>query len=1071
LPIERLAARPVSRTRTQDTIAVVADASQMRHRLRSRENFLIIIRAASGIEGFGARGKVPMRALDRLDDTEATVSAAEPHADGLVARARLLDQLEQAPRGALLWITAGPGAGKTALAATWAKTRWAGRAGADVLWYDVDEIDSDPLRFCATVGGFLGLPHGFGADIPPHPTPEAFAEIAEAARRWLQAPRQAGGEGSRLLVFDDVHRAPADAVTIAFLPLLAEALRPEDRILCLSRRSPPWPVAEDPISAPRLALFADLHVQPEEFPDFARDLPGGQALSCDLFLAGVQRSGGWISEMLPFAWQHMLPGRMAEAAGLGPEDMAGDRRVLLTSAFLQRGHSAEWEALAGPDAVTLLSRLARAGGLVSRLPDGTLRKHDAFHAALMRDAEADLPPAALNEARRKTAALLGRRQEVLSAVRLLIAAGDPDGASRLVLETAAAMSLAGQNQDIEDAIGLLPDDLAGRPLQRIWLAFARSPYEPREAQRRLSEIRQSLQPETSPVEYALALGCEARAVLSDFFDFHELPRLVEEMDRVLPRLEVHPAAERQRLLLTRCISILIGWPTHPEVEQARHHLEAVLPFLPATAQLMMGGVLINYLIWWRGDVAAARPFLDHLEATARRPDMAPLAVMTWYYGALSCAYRDGDDDALRRLTDEVVAFAGAHGVSHRLTNAFWIVTQAYASGGDPKAAAAMLERYAACAQERWRRTDFIGRHHLRSFVALCGGDTAMAIAEAEQALGYAKRYGGPHQTANQDLLLAMASAIDGSAAARPHVDELRRVASLTGNATFLLHANLAEALLELADGRGAVAAALWNRVADAACRLGVRRIAGLGHPRLPALANDALAHGADPGLTRRTIGLWRLAPPEGVVHDLWPFSAEIRTLGGFRVEKDGARTTMGSSKAQRKPMELLWCLVAGPAEGMAQETLADQLWPELDGDRALHNLRTTIYRLRKLIGGDALLHEDNRVGLAADQVRTDIGRLRVALALMRDRTVAPADRLSAFDLTLRLYRGPFLPGIRLAPVEEERDRIRRLLVMEGVELLLAQDPRDPATAFRASRLRAIAPGVQLPPALAALLPS
>ncbi len=71
-----------------------------------------------------------------------------------------------------------PGAGKTALAAAWAESRWRPADLAAVLWYAVEETDADPLRAFATLGGFLGLAHGFGTDIPPEPTPEAFAEIA-----------------------------------------------------------------------------------------------------------------------------------------------------------------------------------------------------------------------------------------------------------------------------------------------------------------------------------------------------------------------------------------------------------------------------------------------------------------------------------------------------------------------------------------------------------------------------------------------------------------------------------------------------------------------------------------------------------------------------------------------------------------------------------------------------------------------------------------------------------------------------------------------------------------------------
>ncbi len=198
--------------------------------------------------------------------------------------------------------------------------------------------------------------------------------------------------------------------------------------------------------------------------------------------------------------------------------------------------------------------------------------------------------------------------------------------------------------------------------------------------------------------------------------------------------------------------------------------------------------------------------------------------MTWYYAALSQAHLDGDDAALRRLADEAVAFAGDRGVSHRLTNAFWIVVHAVAAAGDGAAAEAMLQRYAACARQRWRRTDFIGLHHLRAVLALSSGDTATAIAEGGQALDYARRYGGPHQVAVQCLLLAPAYAMAGDEAARPHVETLRQVAARTGNATFLLHADLAEAFLALTR-----ATTSWRH--------------GAGSPRPPAAWGSAASPG------------------------------------------------------------------------------------------------------------------------------------------------------------------------------------------------------------------------------------
>ena len=897
--------------------------------------------------------------------------------EGLVARHRLLDLLDRAPAQSLLWVAAGPGAGKSALAATWAERRMARQAGLELLWYPMDELDADPLRFCATLGRFLGLAHGFGPDLPAHPDPAAFAGLSEAARRWLATgPPGPRPGGARLLVFDDVHHVPPDALAVALLPALAAALRPEDRVLCLSRRVPPDAVAP----AASMVLLTELQVDAGEYADFARDLPGGAALSPELFLTALRRSGGWIREISSIAGQLIAPQETARAAAL----YAAERQVLLSTAFLPDGTDREWQALGGPTAPAVLHRLVEAGGLASLLPQGGLRKHDAFQALLVRDAEAQLAPAALDAARRGAAGLLAVRRQVLPAARLLIAAGDGAAALRLFLEQAASMSLSGRTREIEETVALFPPEIAAQVMPQIWLAYARIPYEPREAQRCLHEIRLSLQPAAAPLEFALALTGETRSMLSDLFDFQGLVPLVEEIDRALPDLASLPPAVMQGLVLTRCMAVLIGWPTHPEVNRTRQEIEAALPFLPRNAQLLLGSVLANYLIWWRGELAAARPFLDYLAQTARDPDMAPLAVMTWYYAALSCAFFDGDDDRLRQLTDETVAFAGHRGVSHRLTNAFWVVTQAYAGAGDERAATAMLERYAASAQRHWRRSEFIGAHHLRALVALSVGDTGTAIAEAEQALDYARRFGGPHQIANQSQLLAAALAMTGSSAALAHIETLRAVAAHTGNATFLLQADLAEASLALAGG-GDVATP-WSRAAEAGSRHGFRRIAGMNRARLSALANRGLEQGADPAATRRAVALWQLPPPLGIAHEAWPFAVQIRALGGFTVEVDGVRIAMGTGKAQRKPMELLWSLLAGPPEGLAQEVLADELWPEADGDRAIHSLRTTIYRLRKLLGADSIRHEDEHVGLPAGQVRADVLDLAALITITRDRT-------------------------------------------------------------------------------------
>src|SRR5262249_41751718 len=118
----------------------------------------------------------------------------------------------------------------------------------------------------------------------------------------------------------------------------------------------------------------------------------------------------------------------------------------------------------------------------------------------------------------------------------------------------------------------------------------------------------------------------------------------------------------------------------------------------------------------------------------------------------------------------------------------------------------------------------------------------------------------------------------------------------------------------------------------------------------------ALAVGIEVNYVRQLIAKRRLEPP-GTATDLrqWPWKIRVRVLGDFELETD-ERPVEPMTKAQKKPLELLKAIVAHGSAGAAQGRLADQLWPELEGDAARNALHTTLHRLRKLIGDEHAIH-------------------------------------------------------------------------------------------------------------------
>ena len=905
----------------------------------------------------------------------------------------------------------------------------------------------------------------------PRLTPDALPNLKAFARNWFKSLLGNKERAPYLFAFDDMHRLPPDLAVVEILVILASALLAQDRLLCLSRESPPAPLL---LAAPkkRLSVISDLRVEADEWEDFSRDVPGVHGSGRATFVAMAQRSGRWISDLVVRPSSHPSLDDLRTHPALAPERLfAGcsevDRRALLETAFLQTGKEEEWRTLGGEGAISVLTQLADTSALVTRLLDSALHKHDLLFERLRAAAETELAPDALARARLSTGRLLAARGEMLIGVRLLTQSGADDEARDLILGHATDMITGGRNQELVELIAMLSDNSRRVPLVRVWQATGRLPFEPSAAREVFRDVWRSANPAEQPVEFAVAVMGDINAALADWSIDAQLSSSIDEIDRALPLLAALPEAIHARLVMTRAVAMLLGCPTHRDVLNAQKHVEAVLPRLQAGRQLLLGAILVNYLLWWRGDLAAARPYLDSLAPLASRPDVPPLATMAWYFGALTIAFRDGNDGEVRRLMREVVAFAQKWGTQHRLANAYWVAAQAYAAAGDRAEAAACVE-----SAVRSGRPDVVGAHFLRAAIALGEGNADLAIGEASAAYERAGQVGNTQQRGLLAMQLAMAFAVKGDDRARKHIDELRDLAARSHSAIFQLHADLAEACHADAQDRMAAFVAAWNGMAHLACQLGFRRISGLDVAHFGYLANVALHRGAEVGVTRRLIALWDLPPPQRTnVHDEWPYRVDISCLGQFAIRLDGHRISTGTGKAQRKPRELLFHLIIANGRDLEQDWLADELWPDADGDQSIHSLTTTIYRLRKLIGAQAVIHEDGHVRLNPLCVSTDLDRLRDALRRLGDETLPTTDRMAAFDLALQLYQGPLLPGIAMAPVVLERQRQLALLASEGLGFLATLDPAAVGRTLRLNRLRAAIGDAVLPDSIARLWPT
>ncbi len=160
-------------------------------------------------------------------------------------------------------------------------------------------------------------------------------------------------------------------------------------------------------------------------------------------------------------------------------------------------------------------------------------------------------------------------------------------------------------------------------------------------------------------------------------------------------------------------------------------------------------------------------------------------------------------------------------------------------------------------------------------------------------------------------------------------------------------------------------------------------------------------------------------------------SVVARAFGHPTVLRDGQRVDWDSLKA----MELLFYLLEHRG-GTGTFEVAEALWPGKTESRASSSFHTTLYRLRRVMGGE-MVESANRRYYLHDKVSLeyDVDAYRAAV-----RTARASGRLDDHLRAAALYGGPYLSGFESAWVEALRE------ALHGEQLTLLESAAEIADA-------------------------
>jgi LuxR family maltose regulon positive regulatory protein len=366
----------------------------------------------------------------------------------LVARPRLIEQLDEGRNARATLIAAPAGYGKTTLA-----LQWLSGSGIASSWIRLDQFDRNPWQFIRYLVAALHPRSGNGLQrtrallegrvCPPwrYVTDVLLGELAEVRERTV-------------LVLEDYHAIDTPEVH-ALIERMVEVRLPAFHLLVLTRVHPPWPVMRWQTSGWLSQLRArDLSFSLAETQAlFART--GGLALGHATVEFLWSRTEGWIAGLRlaqislfkaddPHVRARQLSGTDRQIAGYLMEEVLKGQRpefleFLATSALLERFSAPLMDHLLGDrgqpsNARVILAEVERENLFLVALDDHRrwFRWHHLFRDLLLDHLHALFTPEFRSRVDRAAGAWLAQEGLVEEALRHWIAAGELDAAAELV---------------------------------------------------------------------------------------------------------------------------------------------------------------------------------------------------------------------------------------------------------------------------------------------------------------------------------------------------------------------------------------------------------------------------------------------------------------------------------------------------------------------------------------------------------------------------------------------------------------------------------------------------------------
>jgi ATP/maltotriose-dependent transcriptional regulator MalT/DNA-binding SARP family transcriptional activator len=168
---------------------------------------------------------------------------------------------------------------------------------------------------------------------------------------------------------------------------------------------------------------------------------------------------------------------------------------------------------------------------------------------------------------------------------------------------------------------------------------------------------------------------------------------------------------------------------------------------------------------------------------------------------------------------------------------------------------------------------------------------------------------------------------------------------------------------------------------------------------------------------------------------------EVQLFGSFVLYRDGQLVSNAARKVDRM-RELAAILILNP-KGLSDDAIAESMFPDMERERALHNLQMSASMLRsRLLGSKAAVRYSARMYQLNPQIELIADVRDFDSALARARGATGDQLIQALTSAIELYRGPLLADAAWDWLEPVRLEYRSRYVTAALHLADAFAPLD-----------------------------